>query len=266
MLFLASTFSSAALQLPARSSAASHSRAAVSMIAPVEVETKKKVEGPTLSSMVKRSLSSAPARLLCLLRARLTGSNAAWHSQEEAGASGPRQSLLQKAADFLVRLPMQVQQVARDAGSDPGGGAEARARADEERCALPLHARRRIGDRAGTSGCFHKKATRGRQAAYLWPARPRWGQGAAARSGREGPDPHAHAHPHPTQAEWDMTEKTGFKYAVGFNSCGACLHLPTGAHAQPEPEHSTPSRPFSSHSRPSLTLPLNPNPHPKPRP
>ena len=150
MLFLASTFSSAALQLPARSSAASHSRAAVSMIAPVEVETKKKVEGPTLSSMVKRSLSSAPSRLLCLLRARLTGSNAAWHSQEEAGASGPRQSLLQKAADFLVRLPMQVQQVARDAGSDPGGGAEARARADEERCALPLHARRRVGDRAGT--------------------------------------------------------------------------------------------------------------------
>ena len=228
MLFLASTFSSAALQLPARSSAASHSRAAVSMIAPVEVETKKKVEGPTSSSMVKRSLSSAPARLLCLLRARLTGSNAAWHSQEEAGASGPRQSLLQKAADFLVRLPMQVQQVARDAGSDPGGGAEARARADEERCALPLHARRRVGDRAGTRGCFHKKATRSRQAAYLWPARPRWGQGAAARSGREGPDPHAHAHPHPTQAEWDMTEKTGFKYAVGFNSCGACLHLLTG--------------------------------------
>ena len=99
MLFLASTFSSAALQLPARSSAASHSRAAVSMIAPVEVETKKKVEGPTLSSMVKRSLGSAPARLLCLLRARLTGSKAAWHSQEEAGASSPRQSLLQKAAD-----------------------------------------------------------------------------------------------------------------------------------------------------------------------
>ena len=102
MLFLASTFSSAALQLPARSSAASHSRAAVSMIAPVEVETKKAVEGPTLSSMVKRSLGSAPARLLCLLRARLTGSKAAWHSQEEAGASSPRQSLLQKAADFLV--------------------------------------------------------------------------------------------------------------------------------------------------------------------
>ena len=108
------------------------------------------------------------------------------------------------------------------------------------------------------------KRPRGRQAAYLWPARPRWGQGAAARSGREGPHPHAHAHPHPTQAEWDMTEKTGFKYAVGFNSCGACLHLPTGAHAQPEPEHSTPSRPFSSHSRPSLTLTLHPNPHPKP--
>ena len=99
MLFLASTFSSAALQLPARSSVASHSRAAVSMIAPVKVETKKAVEGPTLSSMVKRSLGSAPARLLCLLRARLTGSKAAWHSQEEAGASSPRQSLLQKAAD-----------------------------------------------------------------------------------------------------------------------------------------------------------------------
>jgi len=99
MLFLASTFSSAALQLPARSSVASHSRAAVSMIAPVEVETKKAVEGPTLSSMVKRSLGSAPARLLCLLRARQTGSKAAWHSQEEAGASSPRQSLLQKAAD-----------------------------------------------------------------------------------------------------------------------------------------------------------------------
>ena len=265
MLFLASTFSSAALQLPARSSVASHSRAAVSMIAPVEVQTKKAVEGPTLSSMVKRSLGSAPARLLCLLRARQTGSKAAWHSQEEAGASSPRQKPLAESRRFLVRLPMQVQQVTRDAGSDPGGGAEARARADEERCALPLHARRRIGDRAGTSGCFHKKATR-RTAAYLWPARPRWGQGAAARSGREGPDSHAHAHPHATQAEWDMTEKTGFKYAVGFNSCGACLHLPTGAHAQPEPEHSTPSRPFSSHSRPSLTLPLNPNPHPKPRP
>jgi hypothetical protein len=54
MLFLASTFSSAALQLPARSSVASHSRVAVSMIAPVEAETetKKAVEGPTLSSMV----------------------------------------------------------------------------------------------------------------------------------------------------------------------------------------------------------------------
>ena len=61
-----------------------------------------------------------------------------------------------------------------------------------------------------------------------------------------------------------MTERTGFKYAVGFNSCGVCLHLPTGAHAQPEPEHSTLIRPFSSHSRPSLTLTLHPNPHPKP--
>ena len=73
MLFLASTFSSAALQLPARSAAASHSRAAVSMIAPemTGVETKKAVEGPTCSSMVKGPLGSAPARLLCLLRARL---------------------------------------------------------------------------------------------------------------------------------------------------------------------------------------------------
>ena len=186
MLFLASTFSSAALQLPARSSVASHSRAAVSMIAPVEVETKKAVEGPTLSRMVKRSLGSAPARLLCLLRARQTGSKAAWHSQEEAGASSPRQSLLQKAADFLVRLPMQVQQVTRDAGSDPGGGAEARARADEERCALPLHARRRIGDRAGTSGCFHKKATR-RTAAYLLARPASVGAGRGCSLGKRGP-------------------------------------------------------------------------------
>ena len=51
MLFLASTFSSAALQLPARSAVATHSRAAASMIAPemTGVETKKAVTGPTFS-------------------------------------------------------------------------------------------------------------------------------------------------------------------------------------------------------------------------
>merc|ERR1719191_2634300 len=26
-------------------------------------------------------------------------------------------------------------------------------------------------------------------------------------------------------AEWDMTERTGFKYAVGFNSCGSALFI-----------------------------------------
>ena len=27
------------------------------------------------------------------------------------------------------------------------------------------------------------------------------------------------------QAEWDMTERTGFKYGVGFNSCGSALFI-----------------------------------------
>jgi len=96
---------------------------------------------------------------------------------------------------------------------------------------------------------------------YLWAARPRWGQGAAARSGREGPPPHPHPHPHPhpKQAEWDMTERTGFKYAVGFNSCGVCLHLSTGAHPHPEPEHSTPFALLLA-----ITTQPNPNPDPKP--
>ena len=26
-------------------------------------------------------------------------------------------------------------------------------------------------------------------------------------------------------AEWDMTERTGFKYSVGFNSCGSALFI-----------------------------------------
>ena len=265
MLFLASTFSSAALQLPARSSVASHSRAAVSMIAPVEVETKKAVEGPTLSSMVKRSLGSAPARLLCLLRARQTGSKAAWHSQEEAGASSPRQSLLQKAADSSCVFQCRFSKSLATPDPIPEEG-QKRALELMKSGALFRYTPGVESETALARAAVSIKRPRGGRQPIFWPARPRWGQGAAARSGREGPDSHAHAHPHATQAEWDMTEKTGFKYAVGFNSCGACLHLPTGAHAQPEREHSTPSRPFSSHSRPSLTLPLNPHPHPKPRP
>jgi hypothetical protein len=55
-----------------------------------------------------------------------------------------------------------------------------------------------------------------------------------------------------------MTERTGFKYAVGFNSCGVCLHLPTGAHPHPEPEHSTPLALLLA-----ITNQPNPNPDPK---
>eukprot|EP00964_Phaeocystis_antarctica_P105257 scaffold70300_cov32-Phaeocystis_antarctica.AAC.2 len=72
---------------------------------------------------------------------------------------------------------MQVQQVTRDAGSDPGGGAGARARADEEWRALPLHARRRVGDRAGTAA-VSIKGTPIFAATSL-------GQGAPARSGAQ---------------------------------------------------------------------------------
>jgi len=81
MLFLASTFSSAALQLPMRSAAASRSRAAVSMIAPemTGVEAKKAVEGPTFSSMVKRPLA-VPQLCSCASSGRAWRLWAARHS------------------------------------------------------------------------------------------------------------------------------------------------------------------------------------------
>jgi len=114
MLFLASTFSSAALQLPARSSVASHSRAAVSMIAPVEVQTKKAVEGPTFS----KSLATP----------------------DPIPEEGQKRALELMKSGALFRYTPGV----------------------ESETAL---------------------------------------------------------------AEWDMTEKTGFKYAVGFNSCGSALFI-----------------------------------------
>ena len=116
MLFLASTFSSAALQLPARSSVASHSRVAVSMIAPVEAETetKKAVEGPTFSKPLA--------------------------TPDPIPEEGQKRALELMKSGALFRYTPGV----------------------ESETAL---------------------------------------------------------------AEWDMTERTGFKYAVGFNSCGSALFI-----------------------------------------
>ena len=129
-----------------------------------------------MSSMVKGPLGSAPARLLCLLRARLAalGNSALLERGRRIGRPATASAALAESRRFHCVWSCRFSKSL--ATPDP----------------IPEEGQKRALELMKSGALF------------------RYTPGVESET---------------ALAEWDMTERTGFKYSVGFNSCGSALFI-----------------------------------------